>query len=190
LLAGPTERKGEEGGRLTGEGGARGDLFIGARGKGSGGARRAPVRCTAPALMPHNGDDETLRRGAVPGKDAIKRQGRGGAKLSCAARGWARGRRWRGRRRVVREEDDEAADRWGRSASGRGRARESGWQVGPVHQRERERERSRAAARARNRPERGRKGEKRGCEGGESGRAWAGFSPARGGGFSLFLFIF
>jgi hypothetical protein len=61
----------------------------------------------------------------------------GGAKLSCAARGWARGRRWRGRRRVVREEDDEAADRWGRSASGRERARESGWQVGPARQRER-----------------------------------------------------
>jgi hypothetical protein len=46
-----------------GGGGARGDLFIGARGKGSGGARRAPVRCTALALMPHSGDDETSRRG-------------------------------------------------------------------------------------------------------------------------------
>jgi hypothetical protein len=80
-----------------------------------------------------------LTAGAVPGKDAVKRRGRGGAKLSCAARGWARGRQWRGRRRVVREEDDEAADRWGRSASVREHARESGWQVGPACRRERER---------------------------------------------------
>jgi hypothetical protein len=29
---------------------------------------------------------------AVPGKDAVKRRGWGGAKLSCAARGWGR---WR-----------------------------------------------------------------------------------------------
>jgi hypothetical protein len=117
------------------------------------------VRCTAPALMPHSGDDETSRRGAVPGKDAVKRRGRGGAKLSCAARGWARGRRWRGqrwrgRRQVVREEDDEAADRWGRSASERERARKSGWQVGPARQRERE-------------------GERSGCARGGAGRQWA-----------------
>jgi hypothetical protein len=30
--------------------------------------------------------------GAVPGKDAVKRRGRGGAELLCATRGWARGR--------------------------------------------------------------------------------------------------
>jgi hypothetical protein len=43
-----------------------------------------------------------LTAGAVPGKDTVKRRGRGGAKLSCAARGWARGRgRWRGRRSEV-----------------------------------------------------------------------------------------
>jgi hypothetical protein len=54
----------ERGGRgRCGEGGAWGDLFIGVRGEGSGGARRAPVRCTAPALMSHSGDDETSRRG-------------------------------------------------------------------------------------------------------------------------------
>jgi hypothetical protein len=73
-----------------------------------------------------------LTGGVVPGKDAVKRRGRGGAKLSCAARGWARGRRC-----VVREEEDEAADRWDRSASERERARGSGWQVGPARQRER-----------------------------------------------------
>jgi hypothetical protein len=47
---------------------------------------------------------------------------------SCAARG---------RRCVVCEEDDDAADRWGRSASERERARERGWQVGLARQRER-----------------------------------------------------
>jgi hypothetical protein len=56
----------EAGARLRG---ARGGPFIGARGKGSGGAGRTPVRCTAPELMPHSGNDETARR-AVPCKDA------------------------------------------------------------------------------------------------------------------------
>jgi hypothetical protein len=115
LLAGPTEREREEGGELTGEGedggasrialgrgeegsgrgrcgegGARGDLFIGARGEGSGGARRAPVRCTVPALMPHSGADDTPRRGgagqgrwssgedgAVPNSSVRRGDGRG-----------------------------------------------------------------------------------------------------------------
>jgi hypothetical protein len=58
-----------------------GDLFIGAQGKGSGGARRAPVRCTTPALMPHSGDDETSRRGGGgggtgQGRDQAARTGR------------------------------------------------------------------------------------------------------------------
>jgi hypothetical protein len=73
--------------------------------------------------------------------------GRSGAKLSCVA-GWQRGgrRRWlevtsaRGRRT-----DDEAADRWGRSASRSERARESDWQVGSACQREREGARSSCA---------------------------------------------
>jgi hypothetical protein len=101
-----------------------------------------------------------LTAGTVPGKDVVKRRGRGGAKLSCAARG----RRWRGRRRVVREEDDEAADRWGRSASERERARGSGWQVGPVRQRERGR--GAAAARAREQADNGMKGGGAGARGG------------------------
>jgi hypothetical protein len=54
----------------------------------------------------------------------------------------------RGRRRVVREEDD-AADRWGRSASEGERASERGWQVGLACQRERVRgARGRLPARA------------------------------------------
>jgi hypothetical protein len=68
----------EGGGRgRCGEGGARGDLFIGARGEGSGGARRAPVRCTGPALMSHSGDDETPRRGGTgQGRAQAARTGR------------------------------------------------------------------------------------------------------------------
>jgi hypothetical protein len=118
LLARPTEREREEGG-LTGEGedgsalrialgrgeegsgrgrcgegGAWGDLFIGARGKGSGGARRASVRCTAPALMPHSAADETPRRGGTgQGRWSSGEDGEV-PNSSCAARG----RRWRGRR--------------------------------------------------------------------------------------------
>jgi hypothetical protein len=42
----------------------------------------------------------------------------------------------RGRRCVVREEDD-TADRWGRSASEMERVRERGWQVGLACHRER-----------------------------------------------------
>jgi hypothetical protein len=129
--------RGEEGrGRgRCGEGGARGDLFIGARGEGSGGARRAPVRCTVPALMSHSGADETPRRGGT-GQGRWS-SGEDGAvpNSSCAARG----RRWRGRRSFVREEDD-AADRWGRSASERERASERGWRVGLACQREGARE--------------------------------------------------
>jgi hypothetical protein len=87
--------RGEEGsGRgWCGEGGARGDLFIGARGEGSGGARRAPVRCTAPTLMPHSAADETPRRGGT-GQGRWS-SGEDGAvpNSSCTARGWARVRR-------------------------------------------------------------------------------------------------
>jgi hypothetical protein len=70
-----------------------------------------------------------LHSGVVLGKDVVKRQGRVGAELFLCGEGMARGRRWRGRWCIVREEDD-VADRWGRSASERERARERGWQVG------------------------------------------------------------
>jgi hypothetical protein len=131
-----------------------------------------------------------LTAGAVPGKDAVKRRGRGGAELSCAERGWARGRRWRGWRCVVREEDDDAADRWGRPTSERERARERGWPVGLARQRERARgarERLRARERAGYWAER-REARARGR--GEAVAAWAGFGPAGGGEFFPFSFYF
>jgi hypothetical protein len=92
--------RGEEGsGRgRCGEGGARGDLFIGARGEESGGARWAPVRCTAPALMPHNATDETPQRGGTGQGRWSSREDGAVSNSSCATRGWARGRRWRGQR--------------------------------------------------------------------------------------------
>jgi hypothetical protein len=82
------ERGEEESGRgQCREGGVRGGLFIGARGEGSDGARRTPVSCTAPALMPHSVADETPRRGGT-GKD-VGQGGEDGAvpNSSCAARG-------------------------------------------------------------------------------------------------------
>jgi hypothetical protein len=64
----------------------------------------------------------------------VKRGVRGGAELFLCGEGTAmEGTVVRGRRCVVREEDD-AADRWGRSASEGERASERGWQVGLAHQ--------------------------------------------------------
>jgi hypothetical protein len=71
---------------------------------------------------------------------------------------------WRG---VVCGEDDEAADRWGRSASGSERARESDWQVGSACQREREGVRS-GLARARRQAGSGPREERGRERGGES----------------------
>ena len=118
--------------------------------------------------------------------------GRSGAKLSCVA-GWQRGGRRR-RPEVTparrRRTDDEAADRWGRSASGSERARESDWQVGSACQRERDGVRS-GLARARRQAGSGPREEERGRERGGESRVWAGVGPAGGGeGFSLFLFTF
>jgi hypothetical protein len=138
--------------------------------------------------MSHSGDDGTSRRGGT-GKDAVKWRGRGGAELSCAVRGWARGRRWRGRWCVVREEDDDAADRWGRLASERERARErlAGGAGSSVRE---SKGIARAATRARAGRLLGRKGERgRKIEG---RWPWHGSDSAQqeGGEFSLFLFIF
>jgi hypothetical protein len=212
LLARPTEREREEGERThqrggrrrrfancarareegsgrgrCGEGGAWGDLFIGARGEGSGGARRAPVRCTTPALMPHSGADETPRQGGT-GQGRWS-SGEDGAvpNSSYAARGWARGWRWRGRRCVVREEDD-AADRWGRSASEGERASERGWQVGLACQRERVRG-ALGRLRARAGQLMGRWGDARARGRGEAAATWARFGPAGGKSF-FFFFLF
>jgi hypothetical protein len=72
-------------------------------------SREGERQSSADAGEVHNADINAAQRqrrdltaGAVPGKDTVKRRGRGGAELSCAARGWARGRgRWRGRRSEV-----------------------------------------------------------------------------------------
>jgi hypothetical protein len=135
-----------------------------------------------------------LTAGAVPGKDAVKRRGWGGAELSYAARGWARGqrwrgRRWRGRRCVVREEDDEAADRWGRTASEREHVRGSGWQVGPACQRERGRGARSSCARG-NGPTIGPKGGSAGVRGRGGGRGMGQIQPSRGEESFLFFFLF
>jgi hypothetical protein len=118
--------------------------------------------------MAHSAAEGTLRQGDT-GEDAWSRGGgRSGAKLSCVA-GWQRGGRRR-RPEVTsargRRTDDEAADRWGRSASGSERARESDWQVGSACQREREGARS-GLARARRQAGSGPREEERGREGGE-----------------------
>ena len=92
----------------------------------------------------------------------------------------------RGRRCVVREEDD-AADRWGRSASEGKRASERGWRVGLACQREGARgARRRLHARAGRLMGRGRG--MRGRAGGEAAATWAGNGPAEGG--KLFSFFF
>jgi hypothetical protein len=92
----------------------------------------------------------------------------------------------RGRRSVVREEDD-AADRWGRSASEGKRASERGWRVGLACQREGARgARGRLRARAGQLMGRGRG--MRGRVGGEAAATWAGIGPAEGG--KLFSFFY
>jgi hypothetical protein len=111
----------------AGQGSARGDPFICARGKGSGGARQTPMRCTAPELMPHNGDDETARRGryrartrsigedgAVPNFPVRRGDGRGDEAREGTVVGGDRG------------EDEEVTDGWGQSASGSDRERGRG----------------------------------------------------------------
>jgi hypothetical protein len=79
--------------------------------------------------MPHSGADETPRWGGTGQGRQSSSEDEAVLNSSCAARGWAmEGTVVRGRRCVVREEDD-AADRWGRSASERERASEraGGW---------------------------------------------------------------
>ena len=137
------------------------------------------MRCTAPALMPHSDADETPRRGGT-GQGRWS-SGEDGAvpNSSCAARG----RRWRGRRSFVREEDD-AADRWGRPASERERASERGWRVGLACQRERVRG-ARGRLRARAGRLMGRGGGMRGRAGGEVATTWARIGLAGGSSFSF-----
>ena len=114
------------------EGGARGELFIGARGKG--GAVELPDSGELPSAAINGAQrcrgDATARwyrRGRWS-----RGGGRSGAKLPCAA-GWQRGGRRR-RPEVTsargRRTDDEAADLWGRLVRGSECAREraaDGW---------------------------------------------------------------
>jgi hypothetical protein len=177
--------RGEEGsGRgRCGEGGARGDLFIGARGKGSGGAWRAPVRCTTPALMPHSAADETPWWGGTGQGHWSSGEDGAVSNSSCAARG----RRWRGWRSVVREEDD-TADRWDRSASEGKRASERGWRVGLACQREGAR-----GARGRLRVRAGRLMGRRGMMRGRGEERWPRHGPElaqQGGELFFFFFLF
>jgi hypothetical protein len=92
----------------------------------------------------------------------------------------------RGRRCIVREEDD-AADRWGRSASERERERERDWQVGLACQRERGGEHAGGFVRGSG-PANGPKGGSAGARG-EGRRPRHGLDLAQQGG-ELFLFIF
>jgi hypothetical protein len=175
------------------EEGARGEPFIGARGKGavellgSGELHNAAHKCRTAPPRGHHG-------GAVPARTLVKgRGGRSGAKLPCAARrrrgGW---RRWpevtavKGRRK-----DDEAADKRGRTARGSERARgraADGW---GRFASEREGER-RAGWRARGSRLKLGRGER---ERGFAGRCGCGFGPGNGpagegGGVFLFSFLF
>jgi hypothetical protein len=99
-------------------------------------------------------------------------------------RGDGEGTAMRGRRCIVREEDD-ATDRWGRSASERERARERGWQVELACQREREGGERAGVGRLL-----GRREDARARGRGEAAAAWARFGPAGGKELFLFLFIF
>jgi hypothetical protein len=112
--------------------GARGDPFIGARGKGSGGARRTSVRLHSTGVNAaqrrrrdrtggravqgrgHSGED-----GAVPNFPVRQGDGRGdGARKRTMAGG--------DRDEAVRGEDDGVADWWGQPARGSGRERGRG----------------------------------------------------------------
>jgi hypothetical protein len=153
--------------------------------EGSDRARRAPVRCTAPALMPHSGDDETSRwgryrartrssgeDGAVPNSPVRRGDGRGDDDGGDGVASYTR----RTTKRLTGlpasgSAREGAAGRWGRLVSEReggkwgGCARAgAGWQLG-------------------------RKGGSAGARGGRRPRY--GLNPAqqRGEGF-LFFFLF
>jgi hypothetical protein len=75
----------------AGQRGARGDPFIGARGEGSGGARRTSVRSHSAGVNAAQRRRRDRTAGRCRARTRPQRRGRGGAKLPCAARGWARG---------------------------------------------------------------------------------------------------
>jgi hypothetical protein len=162
--------------------------FIGARGVGSGGAGRTPVRLHSAGVNAAQWRRRDRTTGRCRARMRPQRRGRGGAELPCVVRGRARKRMVAGgdRGEAIRGEDDGVADRWGQPASGSGRERGRG--DGATD--EWGRRVSGAQARARSGPEVGRGGGSRERERGKRPWAWAGNGPARGGRVSLFLFIF
>jgi ATP-dependent RNA helicase DeaD len=156
--------------------------------EGSGGARRAPVRCTAPALMPHSGDDETSRwgryrartrssgeDGAVPNSPVRRGDGRGDDDGGDGGVSYVRKTTKRltgGAGLLARGSAREGvAGRWGRLVS------------------EREGGEHRAATRAQERADNGPKGGSAGARGRGGGRGMGQIQPSRGESF-LFFFLF
>jgi hypothetical protein len=98
----------------AGQRGARGDPFIGARGEGSGGARRTQVRLHSERVNAAQRRRRDRTAGRCCARTRSQRQGRGGAKLPCAARGWGVGMgQERGRWSEVTAVKPYAARGWG-----------------------------------------------------------------------------
>jgi hypothetical protein len=114
----------------AGQGRARGDPFIGARGEGSCGARWTPVRFTVTKLMLHSGGDKTARRGRCCARTRPQQRGRGGAKFPCAASSGGEEERTvvgGDRGEAVHGEGKGVADWRGQPVSGARRERGRGW---------------------------------------------------------------
>jgi hypothetical protein len=140
--------------------------------------------------MPHSGDNETSWRGGGGVLARTRSSGGDGAvPIFPVRRGDGEGTAMRGQRCVVHEEDD-AADRWGRSASEMERARERDWQVGLACQREREGgERVSGCARGSG-PAIGPKGGRAGARERGGGRGMGQIWPSRGERAFSFSFYF
>jgi hypothetical protein len=146
------------------------------------------VRCTALSLMPHSGDDETSRRGAVPGDYTVKRQGRAVPNFPVR-RGDGRGDGdgGDGDESYARRTTKRLTGGAGLPAEGSARERAAGRWGRLVSETERG---SRAAARVRERAGNGPKGRRSAGARGEAAAAWAGSSPARGERVFSFTFYF
>jgi hypothetical protein len=97
----------------AGKRGARGDPFIGARGEGSGGSRRMPVRLHSDSVNAAQRRRRDRTTGRCRARTRSQRRGRGGAKLP-SARGWGEGMgRESGRWSEVTAAKPYAARGWG-----------------------------------------------------------------------------
>jgi hypothetical protein len=146
------------------------------------------VRCTTPTLMPHNGDDETSRRGAVPGEYTVKRRGRAVPNFPVR-RGDGRGDGdgGDGGESYARRTTKRLTGGAGLPAGGSARERAAGRWGRLISERERG---SEAAARARERADNGPKGRRSAGARGEAAAAWARSSPTRGERVFSFTFYF